>query len=86
VDIDSKAVPVLLDSSNMQLMMETRLHEEKTLYPTMRIPSLIVIHYAVRAQTKAQHPEDLEKEVIATVFPGDMKPKKTVRKIAELMQ
>jgi hypothetical protein len=58
----------------------------RTLYPTVRMPALIVVHYAVRAQTKAQHPEDLEKEVIATVFSGDMKPRKAVRKIAELMR
>jgi hypothetical protein len=57
----------------------------RTLYPTVSMPSLIVVHYAVRAQTKAQHPEDLEKEVIATVFSGNMKPKKTVLTIAELM-
>ena len=58
----------------------------KTLYPTGRMPSLIVVHYAIRAQTKAQHPEDLDKQVTATVFSGDMKPRKTVRRIAELMR
>lgn len=58
----------------------------KTLYPTGKMPSLIVVHYAIRAQIKAQHPEDLDKQIIATVFSGNMKPHKTVRRIAELIR
>jgi len=55
------------------------------LYPGTKTKPLITFNYAVRAQTKAQHPEDLEKKVTATVFSGSIKPRKTVLTIAELM-
>jgi hypothetical protein len=38
----------------------------------------------VKDQTKRQHPEQLEKKVTATVFSGNMTPKRTIMTIAEL--
>jgi hypothetical protein len=54
-------------------------------YPGTRTQPLIMFHYAVKDQTKRQHPEDLKKRVTATVFSGSMKHKKTILTIAELM-
>jgi hypothetical protein len=53
-------------------------------YPGTKTQPLIIFNYAVRDQTKRQHPEQLEKEVTATVYSGSMKPKKTIMTIAEL--
>ena len=58
----------------------------KHLYPGTKTQPLITFHYAVRDQTKRQHPEDLQKQVTATVFSGNMKPKQTTLTIAELMR
>jgi hypothetical protein len=56
------------------------------LYPGAKTKPLITFNYAVRARTKAQHPEDLEKKVTATVFSGSLKARKTTLTIAELMR
>lgn len=58
----------------------------KHLYPGTKTQPLITFHYAVRDQTKRQHPEDLQKQVTATVFSGNMKPKESTLTIAELMR
>jgi hypothetical protein len=54
------------------------------LYRGEKSLTLIAFNYAVRDQTKKQHPEQLEKKVTATVFSGNMAPKKTLMTIAEL--
>ncbi len=54
------------------------------LYRGTKSLTLIAFNYAVRDQTKRQHPEQLEKKVTATVFSGNMTPKKTIMTIAEL--
>jgi hypothetical protein len=56
----------------------------ENLYRGEKSPALITFNYAVRDQTRKQHPELLQREVIATVFSGDMMPKKTIMTIAEL--
>jgi hypothetical protein len=55
------------------------------LYPGDKTKDIDLFHYFVRAQTKRQSPELLEQEVTATVFSGNMRPKKTVLTIADLM-
>ncbi len=55
------------------------------LYPGDQTKDLIVFNYAVRGQVKRQSPELLQEKVTATVYSGNMKPKKTVLTIAELM-
>jgi len=45
---------------------------------------LIAFHYAVRGQMRRESPERLQEQVTATVFSGNMKPRKTVLSIAEL--
>ena len=47
--------------------------------------NLIPFPYAVRGQIQREVPEQLQEKVTATVFSGNMKPKKTVMAIAELM-
>jgi len=54
------------------------------LYPGTKTQPLITFNYAVRDQTKRQHPEQLEKIVTATVYSGSMKPKQKILTIAEL--
>ena len=54
------------------------------LYPGTKTQPLIIFNYAVKDQTKRQHPEQLEKIVTATVYSGSMKPKQKILTIAEL--
>lgn len=54
-------------------------------YPGDRTKDLIAFHCAIRGRTKRQEPELLDQEIIATVFSGSMKPKKTVMTVSELM-
>ena len=54
------------------------------LYPELRTKNLFTFNCGVHDQTKRLHPESLEKEIVATVFSGNMKPKKTRRKIADM--
>jgi hypothetical protein len=55
-------------------------------YPGEKAPEdLIAFHYAVRGSTKRDHPTELQKQVIATVYSGDMKPRTTTKTIAELL-
>jgi hypothetical protein len=56
----------------------------RNLYRGAKSLTLIAFNYAVRDQTKRQHPEQLEKKVTATVFSGHMEPKKTIMTIADL--
>ncbi len=56
----------------------------KYLYPKTKSQTLITLSYAVRNDTKRQHPEQLEKKVTATVFSGNMTPKTTAMTLAEL--
>jgi len=55
------------------------------LYAGEKTGDLITFHYAILGKMKREHPEQLEQKVTATVYSGDMKPRKTVRTIAELM-
>ena len=55
------------------------------LYPGDTTQNLISFPYAVRGQIQREVPEQLQEKVTATVFSGNMKPKKTVMAIAELM-
>jgi len=54
------------------------------LYPETKTKSLFTFNCGVHDQRKRTQPESLEKEIVATVFSGDMKPKKTRRKIADM--
>jgi len=56
----------------------------KILYPRDQTPALITLNYAVRSETKRQHPEQLDKRVIATAYSGSMTPKETIMTMAEL--
>ncbi len=56
----------------------------KNLYRGTKTLTLIAFNYAVRDETRRQRPEQLQREVTATVFSGHMTPKKTIRTIAEL--
>ena len=56
------------------------------LYPSEKTKDdLISFHYAVSGKIKREFPEQLQEKVTATVFSGNMTPKKVVRTIAELM-
>lgn len=55
-------------------------------YPDTTTSSLISFHYAVTDQIKRQSPEKMQKQVTATVFSGNMKPKKISKTLAELMK
>jgi len=55
------------------------------LYPGEKTRDLITFHYAVRGKVKREFPEQLQEKVIATVFSGNMRPKKTVLTVAQLM-
>jgi len=55
------------------------------LYPETKTKVIIFLNCGIRDETKRLHPEALQKEIIATVYSGNMKPKKTVLKIAELL-
>jgi hypothetical protein len=57
----------------------------KHLYPGDQTGDLITIHYLIRGKTKHESPEQLQEKVTATVSSGNMKPKETVKTIAELM-
>ena len=54
------------------------------LYPETKAKVIIFCNCGIRDETKKLHPEVLRKEV-ATVYSGNMKPEKTVRKIADLL-
>lgn len=54
------------------------------LYPETKTKSLFTFNCGVHDQTKKLYPESLEKEIVATVFSGNMRPKKTRRKIADM--
>lgn len=56
----------------------------KYLYPKTKSLTLIAFNYAIRDETRRQHPEQLEKKVTATVFSGNMTPKTAVMTLAEL--
>lgn len=58
----------------------------KHLYPSEQIPDLITgVYYWVSGKIKRESPELLEQKVVATVFSGNMKPKSTSKRIAELL-
>ena len=46
---------------------------------------LIAFHYVIRGKVKRESPELLQEKVTATVSSGNMRPQKTVKTIAELM-
>jgi hypothetical protein len=54
------------------------------LYPETKTKSLFTFNCGVHDQTKRLRPESLDKEIVATVFSGNMKPKKTRIKIADM--
>jgi hypothetical protein len=54
-------------------------------YPGNTTEHLIAFHYAVLGKTKREHPELLQKKVIATVYTGNMKPKVTTKTVSELL-
>jgi len=54
------------------------------LHPGITTPSLIKFNGAVRAETKRLHPDELEKQITATVYSGNMKKKQTSLAIREL--
>jgi hypothetical protein len=54
------------------------------LYPGDQTGDLITFHYAITGKVKRENPEQLEEEVMATVYSGNMRPRKTVKTIAEL--
>jgi hypothetical protein len=54
-------------------------------YPTDKTKNLIMFHYAVRGHVRREFPGQLQEKVTATVFSPNMKPKKTVMTIADLM-
>lgn len=54
------------------------------LYPETKTKSLFTFNCGVHDQTKRLYPESLEKEIVATAFSGNMKPKKTRKKIADM--
>jgi len=55
------------------------------LYPETKTKVIIFFNCGIRDETKRLYPDALRKEIIATVYSGNMKPKKTVRKIADLL-
>jgi hypothetical protein len=54
------------------------------LHPGITTPSLIMFNGAVRAETKRLHPGELEKQITATVYSGDMKKKPSSLAIKDL--
>jgi hypothetical protein len=56
----------------------------KYLYPKEKTQALITLNCAVRAATKNQQPELLNRTVVATVYSGSMTPQVTTMTIAEL--
>jgi hypothetical protein len=54
------------------------------LHPEITTPSLIMFNGAVRAETKRLHPDELEKQITATVYSGNMKKKQTALAIKDL--
>jgi hypothetical protein len=54
------------------------------LHPEITTPSLIMFNGAVRAETKRRHPDELEKQITATVYSGNMKKKQTSLAIKDL--
>lgn len=54
------------------------------LYPGDQTGDLITFHYAITGKVKRENPEQLEEKVTATVYSGNMRPRKTVKTIAEL--
>jgi hypothetical protein len=56
------------------------------LYPGTKTKVIVFFNCGIRDEMKRLHPEALEKEIIATVYSGDMKPHRTVRKIADLLR
>jgi hypothetical protein len=57
----------------------------KHLYPGDQTPDLITFHYAIRGKVKHESPEQPQEKVTATISSGNMRPKKTVKTLAELM-
>jgi hypothetical protein len=55
------------------------------LYPSTKTKVLIFLNCGVRDEIKRSHPEALEKEIIATVYSGNMKPRKTTKRISDLL-
>jgi hypothetical protein len=70
--------------SRLEITNEQGHPPTRNLYRGSKSLTLIAFNYAVRGETRNQHPEQLEKKVIATVFSGNMVPKTTVMTIAEL--
>ena len=54
------------------------------LHPEITTPSLIKFNAGIRAKTKLRHPEELEKQITATVYSGNMKKKQTSLAIKDL--
>jgi hypothetical protein len=54
------------------------------LHPELITPSLITFKGGVRAETKRLHPDELEKQITATVYSGNMKKKPTSLAIKDL--
>jgi hypothetical protein len=54
------------------------------LHPEITTPSLIMFNGAVRAETKRLHPDELEKQITATVYSGNMKKRQTSLPIKDL--
>jgi hypothetical protein len=46
--------------------------------------SHISFHYVIRGKVKRESPEQLQAKITATVSSGNMRPRKTVKTIAEL--
>jgi hypothetical protein len=71
--------------ARFEIMSTDEAYGREHLYPGETSKNLIMFAYAVRGQVKRQFPEKLQEKVTATVFSGNMKPRKTVMAIAELM-
>jgi hypothetical protein len=54
------------------------------LYPGDQTGDLITFHYVITGKVKRENPEQLEERVTATVYSGNMRPRRTVKTIAEL--
>ncbi|MFZ1009759.1 MAG: hypothetical protein WAN65_23175 [Candidatus Sulfotelmatobacter sp.] len=56
------------------------------LYPQDKTKVIIFFNCGIRDDIKRLHPEALDKEIVATVYSGNMKPRKTLLKIADLLR
>ncbi|MBZ5650258.1 MAG: hypothetical protein LAO18_07215 [Acidobacteriia bacterium] len=70
--------------SRFEITNEDALPRMKYLYPNTTTQPVFTLNYAVKDETKRQHPEQLEKNVTATVYSGSMRAKETTMTIAEL--